>query len=195
MAIDSVRKRSRQEALPDEALLSDLEDAEAGLAEKIDESHYSDDVLRLLFVCCHPELPATQQIALALRVVSGLSVPQIARAFLVAEAAMEQRITRAKRRIAGANVPFEAPGAPERAERLAAVAAVIYLVFNEGYSAGSGEVSARATLCGRAGVDEGIARNASLILELHDGVEGTARRLAPDAPPEPVRPYPARAPA
>ena len=92
-------------------------------------------MLRLLFICCHPDLPATQQIALALRIVCGLSVKQIARAFLVGEAAMEQRITRAKARIADADVPFETPGAPERAERLAVVAAMIYLLFNEGYSA------------------------------------------------------------
>jgi RNA polymerase sigma-70 factor, ECF subfamily len=158
--IDSVRKRARQAPLPEEEMISDLEDAEAGIAESIDHSHYSDDVLRLLFVCCHPDLPATQQIALALRVVSGLSVERIARAFLVTEAAMEQRITRAKRRIADANVPFEAPGAPERAERLAAVAAMIYLVFNEGYSAGSSEAAARAPLC------EEAIRLARLLLRL-----------------------------
>ena len=68
------------------------------LAERLDSAHYRDDVLRLLFICCHPDLPATQQIALALRIVSGLSVKEIARAFLVGESAMEQRITRAKRR-------------------------------------------------------------------------------------------------
>src|SRR6202012_1975811 len=94
----------------------------------------------------HPELPATQQIALALRIVSGLSVRQIAKAFLVGEAAMEQRITRAKARIAKAEVPFEAPGAVERSERIAAVAAMVYLVFNEGYSAGSDAVEARDRL-------------------------------------------------
>jgi len=147
-ALDGVRRRSRDAALPDEAVLSDLDDVEAPLAERLDGSHYRDDVLRLLFVCCHPELPATQQIALALRIVSGLSVKQIARAFLVGEAAMEQRITRAKARIAKADTPFEAPGAVERAERLAAVAAMLYLVFNEGYSAGDGE--ARAQLCDEA---------------------------------------------
>jgi RNA polymerase sigma-70 factor (ECF subfamily) len=150
VAIDSVRRRARQEPLPEEAQISDLEDAEAGIAESIDQGHYSDDVLRLLFVCCHPELPGTQQIALALRVVSGLTVKQIARAFLVSEAAMEQRITRAKRRIADADVPFEAPGAVERSQRLAAVAAMIYLVFNEGYSASGGEAVARAPLCEEA---------------------------------------------
>jgi RNA polymerase sigma-70 factor (ECF subfamily) len=128
------------------------------LVERLDGSHYRDDVLRLLFICCHPELPATQQIALALRIVSGLSVAQIARAFLVSDAAMEQRITRAKARIAKADVPFETPGAADRAERLAAVAAMIYLLFNEGYSAGNDP--ARAPLC-----DEAI-RLARLLLRL-----------------------------
>ena len=99
-------------------MLSDLDDVETPLAERLDGADYRDDVLRLLFICCHPDLPATQQIALALRIVSGLSVKQIARAFVVGEAAMEQRITRAKARIAAAGVPFEAPGPAERAERL-----------------------------------------------------------------------------
>jgi len=135
-ALDGVRKRSKQVALPDEEAVSDLEDVETPMAERLDESQYRDDVLRLLFVCCHPDLPATQQIALALRIVSGLTVKQIARAFLVGEAAMEQRITRAKAKVAEAGVPFETPGAVERSERLAAVMAMVYLVFNEGYSAG-----------------------------------------------------------
>src|SRR6185312_11306184 len=85
---------------------------------------------------------------LALRIVSGLTVAQIARAFLVSDAAMEQRITRAKARIAKADVPFEAPGPVERSERLAVVAAMIYLLFNEGYSAGNDPD--RAPLCGEA---------------------------------------------
>ena len=106
--------------------------------------------MRLLFVCCHRELSPPQQIALALRIVSGLSLAQIARAFLVGEAAMEQRITRAKRRIADAGVPFEAPSAGERRERLAAVAAMLYLVFNEGYSASGDEASTRIPLCEEA---------------------------------------------
>ncbi|HEX5378165.1 MAG TPA: RNA polymerase sigma factor, partial [Phenylobacterium sp.] len=135
-AIDGVRRRGKQTELPDEAALSDLDDAEARLADRLDGADYRDDVLRLMFICCHPALPATQQIALALRIVSGLSVRQIARAFLVGESAMEQRITRAKGRIAGAGAPFEAPGPIERVERLAAVSAMVYLVFNEGYSAG-----------------------------------------------------------
>jgi RNA polymerase sigma-70 factor (ECF subfamily) len=129
------------------------------MAERLDGAHYRDDILRLMFICCHPDLPATQQIALALRIVCGLTTRQIARAFLVKETAMEQRITRAKARIAAAEVPFEAPGLIERAERLAAVAAMVYLVFNEGYSAGPGS-EARARLS-----DEAI-RLARLLLRL-----------------------------
>lgn len=159
-AIDAVRKTSRNAPLPPEELLSDLKDAEAEAAERLDGSHYRDDVLRLLFICCHPDLPATQQIALALRIVSGLSVCEIARAFLVGEAAMEQRITRAKARIGAGDAPFEAPGPIERAQRFSAVAAMIYLVFNEGYSAGGRAIEARGGLC-----DEAI-RLARLLLRL-----------------------------
>ncbi|HEV7367881.1 RNA polymerase sigma factor [Arenibaculum sp.] len=164
VAIDHIRRRGRQEPLPeDDELVSDLDDAETAIAERLDDADYRDDILRLLFICCHPDLPAAHQVALALRIVSGLSVAQIARAFLVGESAMEQRITRAKNRIAKAGVAFETPGAPERAERLAAVAAMIYLVFNEGYSA-SGEAAARRRpLC-----DEAI-RLARLLLRLFRG--------------------------
>ncbi|MBW8812317.1 MAG: RNA polymerase sigma factor [Caulobacterales bacterium] len=147
-ALDGVRKRSRQTELPPEEALSDLDDVEERVVGRLDEADYRDDVLRLLFICCHPDLPATQQIALALRIVSGLSVKQIARAFLVSEAAMEQRITRAKSRVAAGDAAFETPGPVERAERLAQVAAMLYLVFNEGYSAGDNP--ARAELCGEA---------------------------------------------
>jgi RNA polymerase sigma-70 factor (ECF subfamily) len=150
-AMDQVRRQSRMTELPDETVLSNLDDAEASLADRLDGEHYKDDILRLLFVCCHPDLPATQQIALALRIVCGLSVKQIAQAFLVGEAAMEQRITRAKARIGAAGVAFETPGASERAERLAAVAAMIYLLFNEGYSSSSSrEAEARTPLAEEA---------------------------------------------
>jgi RNA polymerase sigma-70 factor, ECF subfamily len=160
IAIDAARRRGKQEPLPAEDVISDLSDAEAELAEQIDGADYRDDILRLLFICCHPDLPATQQIAVALRIVSGLSVKQIARAFLVSESAMEQRITRAKSSMAAADVAFETPGAVERAERLAAVATMIYLVFNEGYSAQGAAAAARGPLC-----DEAI-RLARLLLRL-----------------------------
>jgi RNA polymerase sigma-70 factor (ECF subfamily) len=150
-ALDEVRRRNKQTELPpDEELVSDPEDPQEELAERLDASHYRDDILRLLFVCCHPELPASQQVAVALRIVSGLTVKEIARAFLVSESAMEQRITRAKARITAAEVPFDTPGAPERAERLAAVATMIYLIFNEGYSASGGNAHVRGSLCEEA---------------------------------------------
>lgn len=159
-ALDGVRRQARERPLPAEELISDLSDAEQAAVDGVDEAEYRDDILRLLFVCCHPELPATQQVALALRIVSGLPVPRIARAFLVSDAAMEQRITRAKARVAAANVPFEAPGAVERSERLAAVAAMIYLLFNEGYTTNVAEYGARAPLC------EEAIRLARLLLRL-----------------------------
>ncbi len=161
VAIDEVRRHRRQLPLPDDdQAISDIDDAEEALVERLDGAHYRDDILRLLFICCHPDLPATQQIALALRVVSGLTVKQIARAFLVSEAAMEQRITRAKARVAGAEVPFETPGAVERGERLASVASMIYLIFNEGYSASGETAELRAPLC------EEAIRLARLLLRL-----------------------------
>lgn len=148
--VDGVRRASRMTALPEEDTISDTGDAEAAMAERLDGEAYRDDILRLLFTCCHPSLPDTQGIALALRVVSGLTVAQIARAFLVSEAAMEQRITRAKRRVGEAGLPFETPSAPERATRLGAVAAMLYLVFNEGYSAAGHEAALREPLCTEA---------------------------------------------
>jgi RNA polymerase sigma-70 factor (ECF subfamily) len=148
--LDEARRRKKQQALPDDEEISDLEDVEAELVERLDSSHYRDDVLRLLFICCHPDLPATQQVALALRLVSGLSVKEIARAFLVKEDAMQQRITRAKNRVAEAKVPFENPGPAERAARLVTVSAMIYLLFNEGYSASGGEEHVRVSLCDEA---------------------------------------------
>jgi RNA polymerase sigma-70 factor (ECF subfamily) len=161
VAIDDIRRGRKQEPLPeDDHAISDTDDAEEQLADRLDGSHYRDDILRLLFICCHPDLPATQQIALALRIVSGLTVKQIARAFLVSEAAMEQRITRAKARVADADVPFETPGALERTERLAAVAAMIYLIFNEGYSASGDTAEIRSPLC------EEAIRLARLLLRL-----------------------------
>ncbi|HZU84650.1 MAG TPA: RNA polymerase sigma factor [Polyangiaceae bacterium] len=162
-ALDGVRRRRAERELPPEEALSNVDDAETALAEQLDDAHYRDDILRLLFICCHPELPATQQIALALRIVCGLSVKQIARAFLVGESAMEQRITRAKGRVARADVPFEPPSPADRAERLAAVATVVYLMFNEGYAATGGSAHVRASLC------EEAIRLGRLLLRLFSG--------------------------
>ena len=97
-----------------------------------------DDTLTLLFMCCHPGLSAASQIALTLRAVGGLTTAEIARAFLVPEATMAQRISRAKQRLKADGASFELPPEPERAERLRVVLHVLYLIFNEGYTASSG---------------------------------------------------------
>lgn len=147
-ALDARRRTRCTEPLPDADALTDARDELT--AERLDESHYGDDILRLLFVCGHPTLPATQQIALALRIVSGLTVEQIAKAFLVSPAAMEQRITRAKRAIADVGVEFDTPGAAERRTRLAAVSTMIYLIFNEGYGSTPDSAAAREALAAEA---------------------------------------------
>jgi RNA polymerase sigma-70 factor (ECF subfamily) len=146
--LDTQRRIRSIGPLPDADALTDAR--EDLTPERLDESHYGDDILRLLFVCGHPTLPATQQIALALRIVSGLTVEQIAKAFLVSPAAMEQRITRAKRAIAEVGVEFDTPGAAERRTRLAAVSTMIYLIFNEGYGSTPNIAAAREALADEA---------------------------------------------
>lgn len=158
--VDAARRSLKHVALPEDDSLTDGEDVQGDMAERLDGAQYRDDILRLLFICCHPDLPNTQQIALALRIVSGLTVAEIASAFLVSDSAMEQRITRAKRRIAEAGTAFATPGAAERAERLGTVAAMLYLLFNEGYSASGGEALIRQPLC------EEAIRLARLLLRL-----------------------------
>ena len=147
-ALDTKRRIRTIEPLSDTDALADSRDDLT--PERIDEGHYGDDILRLLFVCGHPTLPATQQIALALRIVSGLTVEQIAKAFLVSPAAMEQRITRAKRALAEVAVEFDTPGAAERRTRLAAVSTMIYLIFNEGYGSTPDTAAAREALAHEA---------------------------------------------
>ncbi|SMC71253.1 RNA polymerase sigma factor [Kibdelosporangium aridum] len=109
-----------------------------------------DDVLRLVFTACHPVLSTEAQVALTLRMLGGLTTKEIARAFLVGETTIQQRIVRAKKTLADKKVPFEIPPAGERAERLASVLEVIYLIFNEGYSATAGDDWLRPTLCEEA---------------------------------------------
>lgn len=148
--VDVVRRQRRTEALPQELASLVDRDAEDRIADALEKADYGDDILRLLFICCHRDLPRTQQIALALRVVSGLSVAQIARGFLVSETAMEQRITRAKRALAQADVVFEAPSPIARAERLTTVLSMLYLMFNEGYSTSAREAPQKLHLCSEA---------------------------------------------
>lgn len=138
--------------------------AEDAYIERLDHADLRDDVLRLLFICCHPDLAAQDQLALALKIVAGMAVDEIARAFLVKPKTMEQRITRAKRTIVLANTPFETPDLPERARRFKAVSLMIYLLFNEGWSASSGEVQIKAPLC------EEAIRLARLLLGLFPGM-------------------------
>ena len=158
VGLDAVRRQRRQQELPDDeaeqipAVPEEI-DWEEAMAATLDEDVYRDDALRLLFLCCHPELPPKHQVALALRLVLGLSVEEIARAFLVAPRTMEQRITRAKKRIAQGTqdeAAFATPTPMERAHRLRAVGTMIYLLFNEGYSASGGDAQLRLPLCQEA---------------------------------------------
>ena len=131
------------EAAMDDAALAAVDDALSGTA-------IDDDLLRLVFTACHPVLSAEARVALTLRVLGGLSTAEIARAFLIPESTAAQRIVRAKRTLAEAGVRFEAPDGPERRRRLASVLEVVYLIFNEGYSATAGDDWLRADLCAEA---------------------------------------------
>lgn len=115
-----------------------------------DDMGYPDDRLRLLFTCCHPALSADAQVALTLRTLGGLTTPEIARAFLVPEPTMAQRLVRAKRKIEGAKIPYEVPSPERIPERLSAVMSVLYLIFNEGYAAMTGAALVRRELCAEA---------------------------------------------
>ena len=156
-AIDRLRRNDRLavkvEQLGHELAAQQDSAAQSGVADfdaVLDDDGVEDDLLRLMFISCHPVLSTEARVALTLRLLGGLTTEEIARAFLVPEATVAQRIVRAKRTLASEQIPFEVPPASERAARLASVLEVIYLIFNEGYSATAGDDWMRPALCQEA---------------------------------------------
>jgi RNA polymerase sigma-70 factor (ECF subfamily) len=165
-AIDTLRRRARFDASQDE-LARHLEGqwSAAGKANSNEEDFVEDDRLRLIFTCCHPALPPEARVALTLREVCGLTTEEIAKAFLTTPRTLAQRIVRAKAKIRETQIPYEVPTPQELPGRLGAVLQVIYLVFNEGYSAAAGAEVTRAELTGEA------IRLGRLLAELHTDAE------------------------
>ena len=148
-SIDLIRRNVRLERKT-EQMGRDLELQQALSNGESDPDDVGDNLLRLIFIACHPILSTDAQVALTLRLLGGLTTDEIARAFLIPETTVAQRIVRAKRTLAEANVPFELPAGPERAGRVSSVLSVLYLIFNEGYSATSGDDWMRPALCADA---------------------------------------------
>ena len=169
-AIDRLRREASRARRHTEALLLHAPDQ-----PREEEGSVRDDRLRLTFTCCHPALAQPAQVALTLRLLGGLSTPEIARAFLVPEATPAQRIVRAKNKIREAGIPYRVPRDADLPDRLASVLAVVYLVFTEGHTATSGEQLVREDLCAEA------IRLGRLLVELHAGRARSAGAARPDA--------------
>jgi len=150
LALDVIRRQKTFRAKEAEIARLIERDASAPETANFSENEIADDRLRMMFVCCHPVIPAEAQVALALKTLCGFSVTEIGRAFLTSEAAIAKRLTRAKQKIQEARIPFEIPVGAELARRLDSVLQSLYLLFNEGYKASSGEKLVRDELCQEA---------------------------------------------
>jgi len=191
-AIDHIRRQQTYQRKLTE-IGRDLDETEPGYDAALTEDTIEDDILRLMFVSCHPVLSTEARVALTLRVVGGLRTEEIARAFLVPETTVAQRIVRAKRALADAKVPFEVPDSAERADRLSSVLEAIYLIFNEGYAATAGSDWMRPELCDEAmrlgRILAGLVPDEAEVFGLVSLMEIQASRSAArtDAKGEPIR--------